>query len=91
VQESVEGYKRLLANFNKSKSHLHREEFLHAKKYENKLKYRYKQHEGDMLDYLRKHNPKHFHSLFAKGKSKSKNCSLTNDDFFSSLQRTYGE
>lgn len=34
-----------------------------------------------MLDFLRKHNPKHFYNLFSKGKSRSGKSSLTNDDF----------
>lgn len=52
-----------------------------------KSKYKNKRNEGDMFDFLRKHNPKHFYSLFAKGKSKSGKCSLTNDDFQAYFKR----
>lgn len=52
-----------------------------------KSKYKYKRYEGDMFDFLRKHNPKHFYSLFSKGKSKSGKCSLTNDDFQAYFKR----
>lgn len=78
-------YKGLLHTYNNEKSYENKETLLAAKKkykkYMKKSKYKYKRYEGDMFDFLRKHNPKHFYSLFSKGKSKSGKCSLTNDDF----------
>ena len=43
------------------------------KKTELRHKRQYERHEGDMLDYLRRHNPKQFHKYFAKRRTKTSN------------------
>lgn len=89
--KNLKEYKGLLHIYNNEKSYENKETLLVAKKkyqkYRKKSKYKYKQYEGDMFDFLRKHNPKHFYSLFSKGKSKSGKCSLTNDDFQAYFKR----
>ena len=41
----------------------------------------YKRQEGNMLDFLRKYNPKHYYKLFKKN-SKNSFSTLSNVDFF---------
>jgi hypothetical protein len=48
---------------------------------ERKLKRQYKETEGNMLEYLKKYNPKQFYSKFS-GKSKYKKHSLTLDQLY---------
>ena len=38
------------------------------KKVENRSKRQYKRQEGDMLEYLRKNNPKYFYNIFCRKK-----------------------
>ena len=79
-------YKSRLFCFNSCKSHENRTQLINAKKkyknYESKIKRKYKQHEGDMLDYLKKQNPKHFYGLFSKQKRRHIQSNLTNNDFY---------
>ena len=78
-------YKKKLKVFNADKTPENRESLTYArriyKRFENKLKREYKRHEGDMLAFLRKHNPKQFYKLFKTNKSKHPICNLTLDDF----------
>jgi hypothetical protein len=74
--------KSRLIFFNSCKSHdlsMQRKKY---KNYETKLKRKYKRHEGDMLDYLKKRNPNHFYSLFSKKKRRNVQNNLTNTDFY---------
>ena len=65
-------YKTALFDFNRCKSNENYRILMDKKstykKLEIKLKRQYKRHDGDMKEYLRKHNPRQFHKFFAKRK-----------------------
>ena len=74
-------YKKALHEFNINKtidSHAHlirkKKEY---KKLELRLKRQYKRHEGDMIDFLRKQNPKEFHKYCSKRKTQNKQYNFT--------------
>ena len=78
-------YKECLFNFNKNMSAECRKLLVEAKqkykKVENRLKRQYKRQEGDMLEYLRKNNPKYFYNIFCRKKIQVNKTDLNIDDF----------
>ena len=65
-------YKAAVAEFNKCKSSGNLEILMDKKrdykKLENKLKRQYKRQDGNMLVYMKKHNPSHFYKYFSRRK-----------------------
>ena len=51
------------------------------KKVENRLKRQYKRQGGDMLEYLRKNNPKYFYNIFSRKRIQANKTDLNIDDF----------
>ena len=48
----------------------------------SKLKRSYKRQEGDMMNYMRKHNPRAFHKHFSKKKRKNVTSDISIDNFY---------
>ena len=79
-------YKSAVYQFNMCKSTENHRDLLDKrfayKKLVCKLKREYERHEGDMREYLRKHNPKQFYKFFSKRKSKSMRSTISLNQFF---------
>ena len=79
-------YKVALHVFNRTKSVESRNSLLHKKslykKFEKTLKVKYKRQEGNMIESLKKSNPKQFYKYFSKRKSNSNTNNIPFDDFY---------
>ena len=79
-------YKSAVHTFNICKSPENHRDLLSKrsayKKMSCRLKRQYEKQEGDMREYLRKHNPKQFFKFFSKRKSKSVNSHISSSQFF---------
>ena len=77
-------YKNAINIFNANKTNENRAELIRLKKIYKKLEYKlkkqYKCHQGNMLNYLRKYNPKRFYKHFQKRRQTTRS-ELTTDDF----------
>ena len=78
-------YKTAVHSFNLCKSTQNHEILLHKKslykKTARQLKRNYDRHQGNNIEYLRKHNPKQFYKHFSKRKKKSIDTNITSDQF----------
>ena len=83
-------YKGALHNFNLLKSNDNHMILVNKKsqykKYERHIKRQYQQKEGNMMDYLHKHNPKQFFKYFSKRKKKSSPVNIGMSEFVEHFQ-----
>ena len=88
-------YKNALNVFNREKSTENHNQLMMKKsvykKLENTLKKTYKKQEGNMIQSLRKSNPKQFYRYFSKRKSKSPDSKITFDNFFEHFKHLSNE